>query len=441
MKLTVDGDTVRHVTRMANDDALRFEVTRLRDEHTGVHGKLRIIYNSTVLATTILNIDKTEQRKTLVNDAWEFQFGAWRAKGDWVHPDGKEYGRLDLKHEIDQFCGEALQALTDSYGSQIQEHDLTTEPTRPQFLLEPYLIENGGTILFAAGGSGKSYLVQAWGICIASDIAHIWTVKQAPVLYINLERSKGEMEYREYHLVAALGLPSRRTGVEYLHMRGQGLSAALRRAEPWAKAHPGALIILDSVSRAGLGSLNDDEPAMQFIDMMGSLGATWVGIGHTSKASSDRITGSAHYENGADIAIKLSSEEKGTVGEFTLGLSLQITKVNSGRKTKPEHYAFEWNGTGNLSDVRTASEVEFPDLFLERKVGRVERVIDYLKAVGSATLAMISEATGLEPSEISRIANKPEGPFVRLPGMQNGAFLYGLRVHSDENDSPSSSSP
>jgi|TARA_R100001086_G_scaffold175079_1_gene96332 hypothetical protein len=429
MNLTVNGDVVRYVTQLAGDASVRFEVTKLREEHTGVHGLLRIIHNTTVLAQTILNIEKDDQRAKLVNSAWEFQFGSWRTTGTWTHPDGSLYGRLDLKHQLDQFCGKAWDFLTNSYGTEILEHDLSTEPPPLRFLLDPYLIERGGTLVFASGGSGKSYLVQAWAICIASDLAHIWPVTQAPVLYINLERSDSELLRREYYLAAALGLPAQRTGVKYLHMRGQGLTAALRRAEPWVKDHPRALVILDSVSRAGLGgSLIDDEPANKFIDMMGSLGATWLGIGHTSKASGDRIFGSVHYENGADIAIKLSSEEKDTKTGFSLGMSLQITKVNNGRKTKPANYALEWNGTGNLSNIRAASEVEFPDLFLDRKAGRTERVVDYLRAIGSATQAQIVEATGLDTPAVSKMMNLADGQFVRLPQKQNGAYLYGLRA-------------
>lgn len=439
MNLTVDGDRVRFSQQMAGNDVLGFEVDRLREEHTGVHGKLKIILNTMVLASTILNIEKDDQRAKIANSAWEFQFGSWRADGDWVHPDGQPFQRRDLKHQLDQFCGKAWQALVDSYSGQMVEYEHTAEPPPLKYLLDPYLLDRGGTIVFAAGGSGKSMLAQAWAISIASDLAHVWAVRKAPVLYINLERPEHTMERRDYYAAAAMGLPSNRSRVTYLHMRGMGLKAALQHASPWLKAHPGAFVVLDSVSRAGLGSLNDDEPATQFIDMMGSLGATWLGIGHTAKASSDHIFGSTHYENGADIAIKLSSEERTTDTGASLGVSLQITKLNEGRKPSPAHYAFEWNGTGNLSNIRSASEFEFPDLFLERKTGRVERVVDYLKAVGSATLTEIAENTGVDVSTISRLLNKPDGGFVRLIEKREGAYLYGLRAHSDEGESPSSS--
>src|SRR3990167_11005760 len=92
----------------------------------------------------------------------------------------------------------------------------------------------------------------------------------------------------------------------------------------------------------GLGGLNDDLTGARPADLANWASPTWLAIGHTSRDDSSHITGSMHYENAADILIRLTKDENRT----HTGLGLAIVKANDFAKPPMRVYSLLFDDSG-----------------------------------------------------------------------------------------------
>lgn len=401
-------DTGETVTFMAKD---------IRRERTGVHAMVGIHFRDKLLDHDTFNVGRSRDRGSLARSAWDGLALAGEVT-QTVYP--KEV----FRHDLDMFCFYIAEEWEQDMMS-IETYDLEETPPPVSFCLEPYIVEHGGTILFAPGGSGKSMLALAWAIIIANDLADIWSVVPREVVYVNLERPPHSLQRREHYLARAVGVAASRSNVSFLHMRGHSLNPVLNKLRPFVKEHPNCLVVLDSISRTGVGSLIDDQVANKFIDMMGSLNTTWLGIGHTPRADSSHVFGSSMYDNGADLVLKLSSEEQ----DSTLGLAIEAIKANDVAKAKRALYAFDFNGHGQVESLRPATEQEFPELAFDRKAGRRERIMDYLRLAVRTSVKDIAENTGIDPGDVSKAISTHPDDFVKI-GSGKGLEV-GLRAREN----------
>jgi hypothetical protein len=398
-----DSDVIHAERKLDTGESVIFMARDVRHEKTGMHGEVGIMFRDRVLGGHVFNLGRADARGVLIREAWPHLESAGEVTT-------AAYPKPILAHDLTQFCfylrTEWEQGLVD-----IVSYDHAGEAPKRKYPLYPYLIENSGTLIYAPPESGKSILTQAMAVCIAADISHIWEVQQAPVLYINLERPARALEARERSLLRALGVPEEgRNRVEYLHMRGRPLESVLRKARPYLKANPGAVVVLDSVSRTRLGSLVEDSTAMLFIDMMGDLGVTWIGIGHTPRATADHMYGSVHYDAGADIMLKLSAERT----DSHLGLLLEMTKANDIKRRKPAYYALEFRND-QLEDFAHSNANAFPALYSGSKKSTVQQIKDYISSQhNQAWQKDIATALDIDAGYLSKTLNDPKHGFKKV---------------------------
>ena len=404
-----DSEVIHAERKLDTGESVLFMARDVRHERTGQHGEIGIMFRDRVLGSHVFNLGRADARGVLIREAWPHLESAGEVTT-------AAYPKPILAHDLTQFCfylrTEWEQGLVD-----IVSYSHTGEEPKRNFPLYPYLIENSGTLVYAPPESGKSLLVQAMAVSVAADISHIWEVQQTPVLYINLERPGRVLEARERSLLRALGLPEDRSRVSYLHMRGRPLESVLRKARPFLKSNPGAVVVLDSVSRTRLGSLVEDATAMQFIDLMGDLGVTWIGIGHTPRATADHMYGSVHYDAGADIMLKLSAERT----DSHLGLLLEMTKANDIKRRKPAYYALEFRDD-RLEDFKHSNASEFPALYSGSKKSTVQQIKDHLTLQhNQAWQNDIAAALDIDAGYLSKTLNDPKNGFqkVRSEGGRN----------------------
>jgi hypothetical protein len=160
-------------------------------------------------------------------------------------------------------------------------------------------------------------------------------------------------------------------------------------------------VFLDSISRGGAGSLVQDDTANSIIDALNSISPTWFAIAHTPRDNGGHVFGNQHFDAGADVLLKLSSEQRGS----TLGIGLEITAANDIPKQPRQYLALEFDDAElpELVAVRGAREAEFPELAGNRTMKPVERVVAYLQKIGAATGSQVASETGLDNSAVSRI--------------------------------------
>jgi hypothetical protein len=366
------------------DAALWFRAEGIRRAATGPHANVTIALGGIDLGDDTFNLGRSEERRKLAKTACR-RMGA---------AEQKNWPLDDLEIALDRFCKRVWPMYTQSAG--ILRAGADEEPPPPTFALEPYLMEGGGTILFGPPGAGKSWITYLMAVSIDSGCESLWQpVKGMPVLFINLERSIQSVNRRIWRINQALGLaPNRRLRV--LQARGKTLESVLEQAR-MAIEHDGyQVVMLDSISRAGQGDLNDNQTANSIVDSLSSLSDTWMAIGHCPRGDSTHIFGSALFEAGQDIGVKLKSQL--AQDSDSLGIALEVNKGNDMPPVKMKLMALDFDRIG-LTRVREARDYEFPDLLAGGKPASIEtQVYDLLRDAETMTASTIADVLGCRGS-------------------------------------------
>ena len=391
MELHVNGTNSITATREieAEDWGIRFEAADIYRARTGIHAKIVIARNQTILAWGQINIDKDEQRTRLAGKAYR---GLSQIQQD-------AYSRTNFAHDLDMFCYGLWDASLDT---SIDEPSagLATE-TAPPFRLKPFILQGGGTILFGPPKRGKSYATMLMAVSIDAGNSMLWPVTKGRVLFLNLERSHESLLRRLGAVNLALGEDMDRP-LLIMTRRGRALEDIVDTATKAIQKYDIDTVFLDSISRTGAGDLNANETSNEIVDTLSNLCPTWLAIGHTPRADSTHIYGSVHYEAGADIMVRLMSEEK----KDALGVGLRITDANDigSYPIMALEYGFDEFG---LAEVRKSAVSEFPSM--DEALPHKDRISNYLKTVGRASVAHIAESTGLEQASIRTTVNRYKG--------------------------------
>ena len=403
-----DNQELSEAIAMPTQDQVLLVAREVRRERTGVHARIGIACNGAMLAYDTFNIGRSEERSRLSKSAYTM-----------LPPVLKEALPLEmLKHQLDLFCLRVPSAW-EEVEVEFVEYDGNTVIVQPQPLLSSYIVEGGGSILFAPPGAGKSYIALLKGIALANGLNHIWEIPEArPVLFVNLERSGNSLAWRDQQVRDALSVVGQ-SGVTYLHGRGKTITTIKRHLYAWAKARQGlGVVIIDSLSRAAEGPLGEDSTANEITNILNGIDGSWYAIGHTPSNDQGHLFGSIHWDAGADIQIKASSERKDT----ELGLRLQVTKANDLAFPQPQYLALQFNELG-LIGVRTARNSEFAELATGESITRKDRLVLYLKEVTLADATEAASATGIDRANVSRLFNQEPFVLVRREGRK---AMYGL---------------
>lgn len=389
---------------------VEFRAAKLKDERTGVHALVTVSTTDAPLQWSYLNIEKREDRSAL----------ATAAHGSLREEVGKVYAKDDLRRDLDAFC----HGLWDYKLSQDVPESMGGEEmlTPLEFLVKPYLLRAGGTILYAPPGRGKSYMALLWSISVDAGCSKFWPCRQVPVLFINLERSRQSLRRRLALVNRVLGMAVDRPLLT-LNARGKTLAdvlAVCRRTV--AERHVG-MVVLDSISRAGVGDLTENLSGNRVIDALSSLCPSWLALGHTPRQSEGHLYGSIMQDAGADICVQLNSQ---TLEDLTLGVGLEVTKQNDTGSFTQAIWAMEFDAELGLKGFREAKPYEFPEIEGKGRQSMHDAIVDFIleQEGADATASMIAEATGFNRVNVSAYLNK-SGKFRQTRRVKTSVY-YGL---------------
>lgn len=412
MKASLSPEGVDFTIPLESETTVILRFRQIRRERTGIHALLAILFGEVILTYDNLNIERREERQRLGNAAHK------RLPGD-VTKDALSQDQLN--HYLDIAVLQTPRIWEQDRLQIVQYQDID-QPPPVVFAVKPYIIHGGGTVFFGPPGAGKTYIMQSMALAISAGQVGVWNVQQqCPVLYVNLERDGNSLWRRELALRQAMGI--KRPDVSYLHARGMPLQTIYQKVKGWLMDKPenGAAVMLDSISRAGQGSLIEDESANRFVDLMNSLPARWwAAIGHTPRGDSEHLFGSIHFDAGMDIGVQVKTEPR----ENEVGLALKITKANDIGHFKPQYLALEFGAPdAPIRGIRTAAEKEFPDLLGQMPVSLADQVC-FLLSGESMTAELLSRKTGKPEWMIKGItSNDP-----RIESMSNGKqVVYALK--------------
>lgn len=402
--IRLDNEMLAEVP-MDGGGPLQFAAAHIRKERTGTHAKITISINGQTCAYSWLNCDRDEDRTRLANSAAN-RFSTAKLAGAAV------------KVRLDRFCERLWEEWTHTDTGEWLDGN---EQHRPQWLLDPFVLESGGTILFGPPGGGKSWIGIIWSLGIQHGSLP-WTCRPASTLFVNLERSAPSIQWRLARVGRVLGIPQPR--LLSISARGRTLDDVLDSVKVTVKKHGVELVIVDSLSRSGTGDMNGNEPANRAMDALNSLGVAWTVIGHSPRGDNTHVFGSQMFDAAADLCVRLTSTT--SEDERTLGIALETTKANDARRAGQQQWALEFDDIGPTA-FRRARDGEFVDL-APVKVATRQVVYEHLLTNGKDSATGIAEATGLDRSRIAHVLRSSE--FVRLGEEKRGKgrseVLYGV---------------
>ena len=406
-----DGGIISQEYRLGTGNCVRFAAENVRRERTGVHATLGISMNGKALAWDYLNVERLGDRVRLANAAYkhldELDRGVW--------PENQHRQAFDLFAY--GLWGEHIKAMI---GGPL-EGDPDAGP--PETICGTYVIDGGGAIIYSPPGKGKSYTAMAMAISMDSGVPLIWPVKQRKCLYLNLERSAVSMRHRLARINAGLGLDPRRP-LTFINARGRPLGDLVDVVTETMTRHGCEVLVVDSISRTGMGDLTDATTANRIIDTLNNLSPTWLSLGHTPRSDDTHVFGSVHFTAGADLEVRLLSQSQ----NGTTGIGLQVTKANDLPKVPMFVFALDWAADG-LKALRPATLGEFPELVSGKERSLGEEVAEYLRAAGLASATEVANELGRARQNVATLLSRdPRFTRVRKDGKD---VLYGLKAREE----------
>lgn len=407
----------KHMTFMGDEPIrLTFRGTNIQERPTGVHARLFIIVNDVVYAWTYANVEKQDERTRLFNKAVK-QMGPIEEAAF-----GKEEQKVAAA-TFDLFCLGLWDAWVGQYEAEEMEGD--GEPTPLEFQLQPFVPIGSGVFLFAPPESAKSWMLMLMAVSIDAGTCRLWKVQQAKVLFINLERSAASVRRRLRAINVALGLPPTRPLLT-INAKGRGLKSVYDAAVKSIEKHGVGVVVLDSISRAGLGKLTDDDTGNNAVDMLNAMCPTWIAIGHSPRSDDRHMFGSVHFDAGADVMVRQVKQAR---NQDELGVGLEITKGNDLPKVGMLVYRLTFDAFG-LTGVERSSTTAFKQLNEKREAALWERIHEYLLQEGEATATQIAEAIEANRSSVAHeLSSNRRFMVTRRDGKE---VFYGTKIFRED---------
>lgn len=395
METRLDGSSVTGALEIGAVK-LGFRATNIRKQRTGIHARIDVLSGPHLLGYDTFNIERHADRVRLANAC---------ASADCP--------QNMLRMYMDDFCAEVWPVWVKQFAPAEMKPSLDNLKA-VQYLLKPYIMDGAGTILFAPPGAGKSYMALLMAQSINTGSSCIWRVEQRRVLYLNLERSALSLERRLLLVNQALGIEAE-TPMVMSNARGKTLAHVVE-----SLGRNFDMVVLDSLSRSGAGSMVDDEVANSIMDTVNGLAASWLVIAHTPRSDNSHTFGSQMFDGAADLTLSLKSARN---ADDVLGVMVEGHKANDVPIPKPATYAMSFDEFG-LSTFHLALVSEFPQL-LDETEDRAETIREYLLQVGEATTTQIVDSTGIPTTSVHRELKDGIEWNRRRDGKQ---FLYSVKA-------------
>ncbi len=230
------------------------------------------------------------------------------------------------------------------------------------YLVSPLVADDGLTIPFGMGGSGKSYMTLLLAVLTALDIPDleenlgIKTKRHGPVLYVDYEASIARAQRRTRGIIRGLGLNPDDYNDETLPIHywpGGGLPMTtmvypLRKRYAELEA---VLLVVDSVSRACGVDLNSQETVSAYSNAIARIGATAsINIAHVTKeAGKNYPFGSVFWHNDPRLTWNVRG---GSISDNKMGLIMQNRKSNDDKLHGDLGFLFEFSGQDSEDGFR-----------------------------------------------------------------------------------------
>jgi hypothetical protein len=275
--------------------------------------------------------------------------------------------------------------------------------------LNPIVYEKMPTVVFAPGGSGKSYFALFAGLLTAhggpfpgtQQVSRLNAV-QGACLYLDWEASSDAFQVRLSRVVTAhpqFGDVS----IQYLSMR-RPLADDLLTVQRHVKAYQTKLLIIDSLALASGGDINAPDSAIRFFSALRSVHCSSLIVAHVSKTETSNgrtIFGSVFFTNMARSVFEVQPHQD--EGSPIIRLALHHTKVNEGPRQAPMALSFDFGHDNGSVRVEPIGMDDVPTAVVEPT--NVDKIKVALRP-GAMTIGELAQATGLSDATVRARCNE-----------------------------------
>jgi hypothetical protein len=309
------------------------------------------------------------------------------------------------KHLLEEFCTAVLEA--ERTGAPIVQVGRLEDEPETGYLVEPLLPRGKTTIIFAAGGTGKSYLACLISVACQSGTDVLgWKVHRTNVLYLDWETDAYEIDRRVKRVGRGMGLDD--VVIDYRACAGPLDDMAEGLAGYIADRGIG-LVVVDSVGMASGGSRDNgpaEETALRLFAGLRHLGTTVLAIDHVT-GEDVKATKAVEKPYGSIYKVNLARsvfELKGTPVEGQDShMALFHRKVNVGALIPPTGIRVR-----HTDDDVTFAREDIQDAGLVQGLSHGTRITRLLRD-GSATVPDIAEELGISEGVIRVTLNRGAG--------------------------------
>ena len=261
-----------------------------------------------------------------------------------LHP--KDDFGIDWARVIEDFCG----ILIDTCEAGVPEVVLgaveVTEGVR--WRVDNLLVENNPTVLWASGGTGKSFFALFLATLVSEgyvDTDHRLVCEPGNVLYLDWETDAEGMAQRTRYIHSGLDVA---TNSKIIYQKCfSPLLEDVNKILDRVTRHDIDLLVVDSMGLAMGGELESQEAVSAFFRGLADIGKTSLVITHSNKQGD--IFGSAYTSNHARMVWEASqtSSNQGSTTDF----SLFCRKANDVPRQPPQSWSVTF-GDGSVAYKR-----------------------------------------------------------------------------------------
>ena len=282
------------------DGAITIRLSRIRDGHTDITAEVSIETQLDPSPGTLewgrISLSTISQRTTLAKNLRDRV-----SDFDWVAALLQAAKHATAAHRAGEPC---VDLRTVAIGD------------RARWLLWPYIEFGGPTVIYADGGSGKSYLALAMMITLQTGRELVGVPKVPPTagLYLDWETDKETVAERLQALWDANNFGFDMPRFAYRRMSGS-LADAANEIKAQCKAEDIGCLFVDSLFLAAGDDLNESSGARAYFDAVRYIGVPSLAVTHVSKSHGEEgrkssAYGSIFWRNGCRLMWEIQKAQQ-----------------------------------------------------------------------------------------------------------------------------------
>ena len=299
--------------------------------------------------------------------------------------------------------------------------DMAAPAETVEYLVKPMLEAGTTTLLFADGGSGKSWLATAISTMVATGRpmgGMASTEGPTNVAYLDWESSDEVYWRRVNGLCGSLVIPIPET-MFYRSLAGR-LTTFTSEIRTWARSHNIGLVVVDSAALAA-GEAETSADATKLFEAIREIGVTCLTVAHVPKADASRPFGSVFMRNGPRSVWKLERDIE--AGDGSLTIAAKHVKANNTALHSPLGWRLDFTDDGRTVEFQPAD----PNLIAEVENTRpLRKRIEDILSDGALWASEIADALDVKQDSVSKTLRRGDGTdFVRL-AVEGKNIKWGL---------------